>query len=39
MALQVVADLHPEFRIHLDTVIGPLKEHLERLDMPLVHRG
>ena len=39
MALQVVADLHPEFRILLDSVIGPLREHLERLDMPLVQRG
>jgi hypothetical protein len=39
MALQVVADLHPEFRVHLDTVIGPLREHIERLDMPLVRRG
>jgi hypothetical protein len=38
-ALQVVADLHPEFSIHVETVIGPLKEHLERLDMPLVRRG
>jgi hypothetical protein len=39
MALQVVADLHPEFRIHLDTVVEPLKEHLERLGTPLVRRG
>ena len=39
MALQVIADLRPEFRIHLDTVIAPLKEHLERLDTPLVRRG
>jgi hypothetical protein len=38
-ALQVIADLHPEFRVHLDTVVGPLKEQLERLDMPLVRRG
>ena len=38
-ALQVVADQHPEFSIHVETVIGPLKEHLERLDMPLVRRG
>jgi hypothetical protein len=38
-ALQVIADLHPEFRVHLDTVIGPLRERLERLDMPLVRRG
>ena len=39
MALQVVADLHPEFRVHVDTVLGPLREHLDRLDMPLVRRG
>jgi hypothetical protein len=39
MALQVVADLHPELRVHSDTVLGPLKEHLARLDMPLVRRG
>ena len=39
MALQVIADLHPEFRIHLDTVVGPLREHLERLDTSLVRRG
>ena len=39
MALQVIADLHPEFRLHLDSVIGPLREHLERLDVPLVRRG
>lgn len=39
MALQVVADLHPEFKLHGDTVIGPLKEHLERLGAPLVRRG
>ncbi len=39
MALQVIADLHPEFRLHLDSVIGPLREHLERLDVPMVRRG
>ncbi|MGZ8651099.1 MAG: hypothetical protein ACXWX5_02855 [Actinomycetota bacterium] len=38
-ALQVIADLRPEFRVHLDTVIEPLRERLERLDMPLVRRG
>ena len=39
MALQVIADLHPEFRLQLDSVIKPLREHLERLDVPLVRRG
>ena len=39
MALQVIADLHPEFRLHLDSVIEPLREHLERLDVPMVRRG
>jgi hypothetical protein len=39
MALQVIADLHPEFRLHIDTVLAPLQEHVERLDMPLVRRG
>jgi hypothetical protein len=39
MALRVIADLHPEFRLHIDTVLAPLKEHMERLDMPLVRRG
>lgn len=39
MALQVVADLHPEFRIHVDTVIEPLRGRLERLDMSIVRRG
>ena len=39
MALQVIADLHPEFRLHIDTVLAPLKEHMERLDMPLVRLG
>ena len=28
-----------EFRLHLDSVIGPLREHLERLDVPMVRRG
>ena len=39
MALQVIADLHPDFRLHLDSVIGPLREHLERLDVPMVRRS
>lgn len=39
MALQVIADLHPEFRLHLGTVLEPLREQLERIDMPLVRRG
>ena len=39
MALQVVADLHPEFRLHVDSVIAPLREHLERLDVPMVAAG
>ena len=38
-ALQIIADLHPEFRVQVDTVVGPLREQLERLDMPLVRRG
>jgi hypothetical protein len=39
MALQVIADLHPEFRLHLGTVLEPLREQLERIEMPLVRRG
>ena len=38
-ALQTIADLHPEFRVHGDTVIGPLRTAIERLDQPLVRRG
>lgn len=39
MALGVLADLHPGFRMQVDTVIEPLREQLERLDMPMVRRG
>jgi hypothetical protein len=38
-ALDTIADLHPEFRLHADTVIGPLRTAIERLDQPLVRRG
>ena len=31
-ALEKVADLEPEFVLHPDTVIGRLREHLERLE-------
>jgi hypothetical protein len=38
-ALDTIADLHPEFRLHADTVIGPLRTAIERLDRPLARRG
>jgi hypothetical protein len=38
-ALDTIADLHPEFRLHADTVVGPLRTAIERLDQPLVRRG
>ena len=31
-ALEKVADLEPEFVLHIDTVIDGLREHLERLE-------
>jgi hypothetical protein len=38
-ALDTIADLHPEFRLHADTVIGPLRTAIDRLDRPLARRG
>ena len=31
-ALEKVADLEPEFVLHADTVIGDIRDHLERLE-------
>ena len=38
-ALQTIADLRPEFGLSADSIVGPLRAHLERLDRPLVRRG
>ncbi len=39
MALQAIADLRPEFGLSVDSIVGPLREHLDRLDRPLVRRS
>jgi hypothetical protein len=39
MALQTIADLRPEFGLSADSIVAPLRHHLERLDRPLVRRG
>jgi hypothetical protein len=39
MALQTIADLRPEFGMSVDSIVRPLRDHLERLDRPLVRRG
>ena len=39
MALQTIADLRPEFGLSADSIVAPLRDHLDRLDRPLVRRG
>jgi hypothetical protein len=39
MALQVIADLHPEFRLQLDSVIKPLRSTSSGSTFPMVRRG
>lgn len=38
-ALLKIADLNPEFTLSADSVVGPLRDHLARLDQRLVRRG
>lgn len=38
-ALRMIADLRPELSLHADSVVGPLRDQLERLERPLVRRG
>jgi hypothetical protein len=38
-ALLKVADLNPEFTLSVESVVGPLREQLSRLDQRLVRRG
>jgi hypothetical protein len=38
-ALLKVADMNPEFSLSVDSIVGPLREQLARLDKRLVRRG
>ena len=38
-ALEQIADLKPEFTLDQDSVLGPLREHLTRLEQNLVQQG
>lgn len=38
-ALMKIADLNPEFTLAVDSVVGPLRDQLSRLDQRLVRRG
>lgn len=38
-ALEQIADLRPEFTLDQDSVLGPLREHLTRLEQNLVQQG
>ena len=38
-ALLKVADLNPEFTLSVDSVVGPVRDQLSRLDQRLVRRG
>ena len=38
-ALEQIADLRPDFTLDEDSVLGPLKAHLDRLHQNLVQQG
>jgi hypothetical protein len=38
-ALEQIADLRPEFTLDESSVVGPLREHLARLEQRLVQQG
>jgi hypothetical protein len=38
-ALEQIADVAPEFSLDRESVIGPLRVHLDRLEQNLVRRG
>jgi hypothetical protein len=38
-ALMKVADLNPEFTLSVESVVGPIRDQLSRLDQRLVRRG
>jgi hypothetical protein len=38
-ALEQIADIKPEFSLDQDSVLGPLREHLTRLEQNLVQQG
>lgn len=38
-ALEQIADLKPEFTLDRDSVLGPLREHLDRLEQNMVQQG
>jgi hypothetical protein len=38
-ALTTIADLNPEFSVHSDTIVEPIRAELARLDRRLIRRG
>ena len=38
-ALRTIADLNPEFSMHADTLVEPIRDQLARLDRRLIRRG
>ena len=38
-ALMKIADLNPEFTLSVESVVGPIRDQLSRLDQRLVRRG
>jgi hypothetical protein len=38
-ALEHIADIRPEFTLDLDTIIGPLRRSVDRLNRNLVQQG